>query len=179
MAGWLAAGDGRAGLTVNGRRTGGRLEPGTYTTVTRHWRTGDRVELVLPRVPVWRPAPDNPQVKAVSYGPLVLAGAYGDTPLTTLPAVRPDTLRRTPGEPTRFTAVADGRRIPLRPFHEIHHQRYNVYWSVTPPSPTAGDVARYPSTKDTAPRWRTAPGRSATAPWPAARPGAPATTARR
>ncbi|MFE7726605.1 beta-L-arabinofuranosidase domain-containing protein [Streptomyces anthocyanicus] len=144
VPGWLAAGDGRAGLTVNGRRTGGRLEPGTYTTVTRHWRTGDRVELVLPRVPVWRPAPDNPQVKAVSYGPLVLAGAYGDTPLTTLPAVRPDTLRRTPGEPTRFTAVADGRRIPLRPFHEIHHQRYNVYWSVTPPSPTAGDVARYP-----------------------------------
>ncbi len=141
---WLAASDGRAKLTVNGRRTGGRLEPGTYTTVTRHWRTGDRVELVLPRVTVWRPAPDNPQVKAVSYGPLVLAGSYGDTRLATLPDIRPDTLRRTPAGPTRFTALADGRPVQLRPFHEIHHQRYNVYWSVAPRPTSAGDVARYP-----------------------------------
>ncbi|OMI91508.1 hypothetical protein BSZ07_01165 [Streptomyces sp. M1013] len=144
IPGWLASGDARAELTVNGRHTGNRLEPGTYTTVTRHWRTGDRVELVLPRVPVWRPAPDNPQVKAVSYGPLVLAGGYGETPLATLPNVRPDTLRRTPGEPTRFTALADGRKVALRPFHEVHHQRYNVYWSVAPPPGPAGDVARYP-----------------------------------
>ncbi|AZM79646.1 hypothetical protein D1J63_35295 [Streptomyces sp. KPB2] len=144
IPGWLAAGDGRAELTVNGRRAGGRLQPGTYATVTRHWRTGDRVELVLPRVPVWRPAPDNPQVRAVSYGPLVLAGGYGDTPLATLPAIRPDTLSRTPGEPTGFTALADGRRVPLRPFHEIHHQRYNVYWSVAPRPAPAADVVRYP-----------------------------------
>ncbi|MET9823395.1 MULTISPECIES: glycoside hydrolase family 127 protein [unclassified Streptomyces] len=144
VPGWLAAGDGRAALTVNGRHAGARLQPGTYTTVTRHWRTGDRVELVLPRTPVWRPAPDNPHVKALSYGPLVLAGTYGDTPLATLPAIRPDTLRRTPGEPTRFTALTDGGRVSLRPFHEIHHQRYNVYWSVVPPRPAAGDVARYP-----------------------------------
>ncbi|MEU9647838.1 beta-L-arabinofuranosidase domain-containing protein [Streptomyces sp. NPDC048110] len=144
IPGWLAAGDGRAELTVNGRRAGGRLQPGTNATVTRHWRTGDRVELVLPRVPVWRPAPDNPQVRAVSYGPLVLAGGYGDTPLATLPAIRPDTLSRTPGEPTGFTALADGRRVPLRPFHEIHHQRYNVYWSVAPRPAPAADVVRYP-----------------------------------
>ncbi|MGW4545021.1 beta-L-arabinofuranosidase domain-containing protein [Streptomyces violaceorubidus] len=144
VPGWLAASDARAELKVNGRRTGDRLEPGTSTTVTRHWRTGDHVELLLPRVPVWRPAPDNPQVKAVSYGPLVLAGGYGDTPLATLPAVRPDTLRRTPGEPTRFTILADGRQVTLRPFHEIHHQRYNVYWSVAPPPGPAVDVARYP-----------------------------------
>ncbi|MGV9388270.1 beta-L-arabinofuranosidase domain-containing protein [Streptomyces olivaceus] len=144
VPGWLAASDGRAELKVNGRRTGNRLEPGTYTTVTRHWRSGDRVDLVLPRVPVWRPAPDNPQVRSVSYGPLVLAGGYGDTPLATLPTVRPETLRRTPGEPTRFTAEADGRQVLLRPFHEVHHQRYNVYWSVEPRRQSAGDVARYP-----------------------------------
>ncbi|CAM5236349.1 LamG-like jellyroll fold domain-containing protein OS=Streptomyces tendae OX=1932 GN=GUR47_06640 PE=4 SV=1 [Streptomyces tendae] len=144
VPGWLASGDTRAELRVNGRRTGGRLEPGTRTTVTRHWRTGDHVELVLPRVPVWRPAPDNPQVRALSYGPLVLAGGYGDTPLATPPTVRPGTLRRTPGEPTRFTVLADGRQVPLRPFHEIHHQRYNVYWSVEPRRTPPGDVARYP-----------------------------------
>ncbi|MEU9355432.1 beta-L-arabinofuranosidase domain-containing protein [Streptomyces griseoloalbus] len=141
---WVAETGGRAVLKVNGRTAGTRLEPGTHATVTRHWRTGDRVELVLPRVPVWRPAPDNPQVASLSYGPLVLAGEYGDTDLAILPAVRPDTLRRTSGRSTVFSAVADGRRVSLRPFHEVHHQRYNVYWAVTPRPTPARDVAHYP-----------------------------------
>ncbi|MFF9489612.1 beta-L-arabinofuranosidase domain-containing protein [Streptomyces sp. NPDC014676] len=142
---WVADGDGRrAVLKVNGRTAGAPPEPGGYAAVTCHWRTGDTVELVLPRVPVWRPAPDNPQVASLSYGPLVLAGAYGGTGLATLPVIRPDTLRRTPGEKTAFTAVADGGRVALRPFHEVHHQHYNVYWAVTPRRTAARDVARYP-----------------------------------
>ncbi|GHH91757.1 glycoside hydrolase family 127 protein [Streptomyces capillispiralis] len=144
VPGWVADGDERAVLKVNGRTAGAPLEPGTYAGVTRHWRTGDTVELVLPRVPVWRPAPDNPQVASLSYGPLVLAGTYGDTGLATLPVIRPDTLRRTPGERTAFSAVADGARVSLRPFHEVHHQHYNVYWAVPPRPAPARDVARYP-----------------------------------
>lgn len=144
IPGWVAETGGRAVLKVNGRTAGTRLEPGTYATVTRHWRTGDRVELVLPRVPVWRPAPDNPQVASLSYGPLVLAGEYGDTGLATLPTISPDTLRHAPGEATVFSAVADRRRVSLRPFHEVHHQRYNLYWAVTPRPGPARYVARYP-----------------------------------
>ncbi|MER6528024.1 beta-L-arabinofuranosidase domain-containing protein [Streptomyces sp. NPDC001508] len=141
---WVADGGRPARLKVNGRHVGAAPRPGTYATVRRHWRTGDSVELVLPRTPVWRPAPDNPQVTSVSYGPLVLAGEYGDTPLAVPPTIRPDTLRRVPGESTAFTAVADGRPVSLRPFHEVHHQRYNVYWSVTPRQGRERDVARYP-----------------------------------
>ncbi|MEU5597560.1 beta-L-arabinofuranosidase domain-containing protein [Streptomyces sp. NPDC020298] len=141
---WVADSGRPAVLKVNHRRTGLRLRPGTYATVHRHWRTGDSVELVLPREPVWRPAPDNPQVKALSYGPLVLAGEYGDTPLATLPTIRPDSLRPASGDPTAFTALADGRTVSLRPFHEVHHQRYNVYWAVTPRPGRERDVARYP-----------------------------------
>ncbi|MEU1304848.1 glycoside hydrolase family 127 protein [Streptomyces shenzhenensis] len=141
---WVADTGTPAELTVNHRRVDAPVRPGTYATVERHWRTGDSVELVLPRTPVWRPAPDNPQVKSVSYGPLVLAGEYGDTPLAVPPTIRPDTLRRAPGDPTAFTAVADGRPVSLRAFHKVHHQRYNVYWSVTPRPGRERDVARYP-----------------------------------
>lgn len=141
---WVADSGSPARLEVNGHPAGADPRPGTYATVRRHWRTKDTVELVLPRTPVWRPAPDNPQVRSVSYGPLVLAGEYGDTPLAVPPVIRPDTLRRVPGAATAFTAVADGRPVSLRPFHEVHHQRYNVYWAVTPRQGRERDVARYP-----------------------------------
>ncbi|MEU0598159.1 beta-L-arabinofuranosidase domain-containing protein [Streptomyces sp. NPDC006393] len=141
---WVADTGHPAGLEVNGRRTLTPLKPGTYATVERLWRTGDTIELVLPRRPVWRPAPDNPQVASVSLGPLVLAGQYGDTALATIPTIQPHTLRAADGRPTEFTAVADGREVALRPFHEVHHQRYNVYWAITPPPSRERDVARYP-----------------------------------
>ncbi|MDQ0947406.1 DUF1680 family protein [Streptomyces phaeochromogenes] len=141
---WVADTGGRARLTVNHRHTPVRLRPGTYATIERHWRTGDTVELVLPRKPVWQAAPDNPQVKSLSYGPLVLAGEFGDTRPATLPSIRPDTLRPAPGSATGFTADTDGRRVSLRPFHEVHHQRYNVYWAVPPLPARERDIVRYP-----------------------------------
>ncbi|WSQ07064.1 glycoside hydrolase family 127 protein [Streptomyces sp. NBC_01231] len=140
---WVADTGRPAVLKVDGHPVTTPLRPGTYATVERTWRTGDTVELTLPRRPVWTPAPDNPQVTSLSYGPLVLAGQYGDTDLATLPTIRPDSLRPVPGTSTRFTALADGRAVALRPFHEVHHQRYNVYWAVTPRRSRERDVARY------------------------------------
>lgn len=144
VPGWVADSGRPAVLKVNGQHVPVRPEPGTYATVERRWRSGDTVELVLPREPVWQAAPDNPQVKSLSYGPLVLAGEYGDTALATLPSVRPDTLRPAPGSATAFTALADDRRVSLRPFHEVQHQRYNVYWAVRPRPARERDIVRYP-----------------------------------
>jgi hypothetical protein len=144
VPGWVADSGRPAVLKVNGQHLPVRPEPGTYATVERRWRSGDTVELVLPREPVWQAAPDNPQVKSLSYGPLVLAGEYGDTALATLPSIRPDTLRPAPGSATAFTALADDRRVSLRPFHEVQHQRYNVYWAVRPRPARERDIVRYP-----------------------------------
>ncbi|WP_030665211.1 glycoside hydrolase family 127 protein [Streptomyces cellulosae] len=146
---WAADTRHPAVLKVNGRPVTTRVRPGTYATVERSWRTGDTVDLVLPRTPVWTPAPDNPQVTSLSYGPLVLAGQYGDTTLATLPTIRPSSLRPVPGTATRFTALADGSPVRLRPFHEVHHQRYNVYWAVTPRRSRERDVAHYPLNEGT------------------------------
>ncbi|MFH9089796.1 beta-L-arabinofuranosidase domain-containing protein [Streptomyces sp. NPDC017673] len=144
IPGWVAATGRPAVLKVNGRPVTARLRPGTYADVERRWHPGDTVDLVLPRVPVWRPAPDNPQVQALSYGPLVLAGEYGDTPPATLPTISRASLSATSTGGTAFTALADDREVSLRPFHEVHHQRYNVYWAVPPPRTPERDVVRYP-----------------------------------
>ncbi|EGX58142.1 secreted protein [Streptomyces zinciresistens K42] len=141
---WVAGTGREAVLEVNGRGVAARLRPGTYATVERTWHTGDTVDLTLPRRPVWTAAPDNPQVRSVSYGPLVLAGEYGDDDLATLPVIGPRSLRPVAGTSTRFTALADGAPVSLRPFHEVQHQRYNVYWAVTPDRGRAKEIARYP-----------------------------------
>ncbi|MET7683338.1 beta-L-arabinofuranosidase domain-containing protein [Streptomyces sp. NPDC005423] len=141
---WVAGTGQSAVLKVGGRPVTTRPRPGTYATVERTWRTGDTVELTLPRRPVWTAAPDNPQVRSVSYGPLVLAGEYAETGPDTLPTIRPRSLRALPGTDTRFTVSADGRSVGLRPFHQVQHQRYNVYWAVPPDPGRERDTARYP-----------------------------------
>ncbi|HEY0697472.1 MAG TPA: beta-L-arabinofuranosidase domain-containing protein, partial [Micromonospora sp.] len=131
-----------ATLRVNGRSVGVVCRPGTYVAVRRTWVAGDVVELSLPMAPVWLPAPDNPAVHALTHGPLVLAGRYGDTPPATLPTIEPSSLTRVAGT-SDFTALADGRRVRLSPFLDTHHEHYVVYWAVRPVRPEPKLVARY------------------------------------
>ncbi|WP_262698562.1 MULTISPECIES: beta-L-arabinofuranosidase domain-containing protein [Streptomyces] len=144
IPGWLSETGRTAVLKVNGRPARTPVEPGTYATLERYWGPGDSVELIMPREPVWSPAPDNPQVRSVSYGPLVLAGEYGGTAPDIVPTIRPGTLRPEPGGPTAFSALAGHQRVSLRPFHQIQHQHYNVYWAVSPRRGRERDLARYP-----------------------------------
>jgi DUF1680 family protein len=92
--GW--AGDGFA-LRVNGERVevppvatlragaaGGRdlglddgLPPSSYVEVRRVWRTGDVLQISLPKSLRLEPTPDDKSVAAIMWGPLVLAGDLG------------------------------------------------------------------------------------------------------
>jgi DUF1680 family protein len=49
----------------------------TYVEIRRTWKTGDSVELSLPKSLQLEPTPDNRQVAAILWGPLVLAGDLG------------------------------------------------------------------------------------------------------
>jgi DUF1680 family protein len=142
VPGWVEQTGQPAKLRVNGRSVGVVCRPGTYVAVRRSWAAGDIVELSLPMATVWRPAPDNPAVHALTHGPLVLAGRYGDTPPTTLPTIEPSSLTRIAGTGD-FTALADGQRVRLSPFLDVHHEHYNVYWAVRPGRPAPKLVARY------------------------------------
>lgn len=128
---WAA--DARA--TLNGRALPDRPEPGSWLTLDREWRAGDRVEVSLPMRTVIEPTPDDPDVQAVLHGPVVLAGAYGDRAMPRLPRLDTGSLRQESQEPLRFTARADGEDISLLPISRVHHQHYSVYWLTGEPPP--------------------------------------------
>jgi hypothetical protein len=48
---------------------------GGWIAILRRWQPGDRLEVTLPMRLAFSVAPDAPSVRAVSYGPVVLAGA--------------------------------------------------------------------------------------------------------
>ena len=52
-------------------------QPSTYVELERTWKSGDRVELTLPKSLRLEPTPDDPSVAAIMWGPLVLAGDLG------------------------------------------------------------------------------------------------------
>ena len=64
-----------SGRPVPGRS--GVEASGTYVELKRVWKTGDSVELVLPKSLGLEPVPDNPRVAAIMWGPLVLAADLG------------------------------------------------------------------------------------------------------
>jgi hypothetical protein len=119
---------GGAQVRVNGTVTG-TATPGSYLAINRTWATGDVVDISLPMALTLEPTPDNPSVRAVKHGPIVLAGQFGTSNLSALP-----TLSSTPqptGTPLEYTAGS----VLLRPFYKTHGQRYSVYWNVTSTTP--------------------------------------------
>ncbi len=69
-----------------------------YVEIKRVWKSGDTIEMKLPKSLYLEPAPDDPTVTAIMWGPLVLAGDLGP---------ERERFRRGEGEqPTAKTLVA-------------------------------------------------------------------------
>jgi DUF1680 family protein len=68
---WVAAG--RLQVRVNGRAMKVDALPGSYVSLERSWRKGDRVDVVLPMTTHLEQMPDKSNYYAVLHGPIVLA----------------------------------------------------------------------------------------------------------
>ncbi|WP_183574665.1 beta-L-arabinofuranosidase domain-containing protein [Mucilaginibacter sp. X5P1] len=64
-------------LSVNGKYVQADQQPGTYITINRKWHRGDVIEVTYPMSLRLEATPDNANVAAVLYGPIVLAGEMG------------------------------------------------------------------------------------------------------
>jgi uncharacterized protein len=148
----------RLTLTVNGRERRESLRPGTYVEVDRTWRTGDVVEIRVPMQLRLEPLPSAPDLVAVMYGPIVLAGRFGREGLApgadiivnerksgemvNIPMEVPELqlassslgtgVKRNGSSGLSFSVRAKqpDREIELVPFHVIAHERYSLYWRV-------------------------------------------------
>ncbi|MFD5825899.1 beta-L-arabinofuranosidase domain-containing protein [Lentzea sp. NPDC060358] len=118
-----------ATVSVNGTAQDVTATPGSYASLTRSWTSGDVVALRLPMRVVAQPANDNSGVVALTYGPAVLAGNYGNTGLSSLPSLDVGSVTRTSTSSLSFTATANGTPVSLGPFHDAHGFNYTVYWN--------------------------------------------------
>ncbi|MCG8922633.1 beta-L-arabinofuranosidase domain-containing protein [Lentzea sp. CC55] len=118
-----------ATVSVNGVAQNVATTPGTYASLTRSWTSGDVVALRLPMRVIVQPANDNPNVVALTYGPAVLAGNYGNTALSAPPSLDVNSVTRTSSSSLAFTARANGTQVDLGPFHDAHGFNYTVYWN--------------------------------------------------
>lgn len=131
IPGWTSG----ATVSVNGVAQNIATTPGSYATLSRAWTTGDTVTVRLPMRVVMRAANDNPGVAAITYGPVVLSGNYGNTALNSLPSLDTSSIRRTSTATLAFTATAGGSTVGLGPFHDAHGHNYTVYWNTSGTTP--------------------------------------------
>jgi DUF1680 family protein len=122
---------------------------GSYIELKRTWKSGDTVELTLPKTLWLEPLPDNPRRVAILWGPLVLAGDLGPetergrgrgarTESPKVPvfvaAERPvaEWLKPVPEKPGQFRTDGVGRErdVDFVPFYRLHRRTYGVYWDL-------------------------------------------------
>jgi uncharacterized protein len=68
-----------ASVTINGKRyrPNEKLAPASYAKIERKWENDDVVQVKLPMRLHLRPLPDDSNLAAIMYGPVVLAGELG------------------------------------------------------------------------------------------------------
>ncbi|KAF5023534.1 hypothetical protein F66182_4401 [Fusarium sp. NRRL 66182] len=117
-----------AAITVNGEAVDVDVVPGKYALVERTWEEGDSVTLKFPMSLRTIAANDNPNIAAVAFGPVILAGNYGDSSLSALPTISLSSVKRQGESGLKFEATASGRTVELSPFYDAQGFNYNVYW---------------------------------------------------
>jgi uncharacterized protein len=145
---WVQGGS----VKINGTAIPAFSSPGSYLTLHRVWKPGDKIELSLPMGLHMESMPDDETVQAAMYGPLVLAGRfeettremrYGDYGPRHAPARKvPDVIPMAdPGKPAAwiepdakqpllFHAVGQPEELTMIPLYRIIRERYAVYWKV-------------------------------------------------
>jgi DUF1680 family protein len=131
-------------ILVNGNRKTVKHRSGSFVSIRRKWKTGDRLEVKIPFSLRLESMPDDSGRVAVMYGPLVMAGdlgpvkdsASGDP--TYVPVLMTETrdpslwLKPVEGKLNTFITVNTGRPrdIEMKPFYTIYNRRYSVYWDL-------------------------------------------------
>jgi len=166
---------------VNGEPQTVAGAPGSYVAIDREWKNGDRLEVRLPMSLHTEAMPDDPNVLAVMYGPIVLAGDLGREGLESIKRYGPSAPQmgrvKTPvipafvGDPAGVLskiAPVPGSRLPRRPTRAGRRSsggRSTRSWSARTAAsnrmPTRG-AAPATGTSRAAGRGRPARGRSAT-----------------
>jgi DUF1680 family protein len=150
--------EGPLAFQLNGKRLKAEGAPGTYAAIERKWKAGDRLTITIPMRVRTEPLPGSANQVALLYGPVVLAGVLGPAPpsetfpyakeqnanfkapVADVPTLTGDhesvarALKRESPRDLTFRTVGIGEpdEVTLKPFADVHYERYNVYWTLVP-----------------------------------------------
>ena len=131
-----------------------RRQASSFVELKRTWRSGDTVELHLPKTVRLAPTPDDPKVAALLWGPLALAADWG--PRVEGRGQRQPIPVLVPGDRKVEEWVVPGARagdfmargvarvagsadpagdVALAPFYRTQERRYSIYFDVVPTAP--------------------------------------------
>ncbi|HEY6244118.1 MAG TPA: beta-L-arabinofuranosidase domain-containing protein [Pyrinomonadaceae bacterium] len=134
-------------VKVNGKTFKTDAKPGSYVELKRTWKTGDSISLILPKTLRIEGLPDNKNIAALMWGPLVLAADLGPErrggPAELVPSFV------TSGKPIDewlqpvsdrlgiFHSVNVGRttddkekELQFVPFYRLHRRLYAIYFDL-------------------------------------------------
>jgi DUF1680 family protein len=124
-------------ITINGKLLK-NLHPGPdgYIAIDRRWSNNDKVTIRLPQSFYTESMPDNADRIALFYGPVLLAGLFGNTepdPLKGVPVLvtgekDPNKWIRKEGLVFRTANVGQPGDVELIPFNRTKNEYYSVYW---------------------------------------------------
>lgn len=117
-----------------------------YMVVTEKWKNNDKIEVTLPSVLYTEAMPDNPNRRAIFYGPTLLSGKLGK--------IEPDPVKGIPvfvtanNDPSSWLTPLDQQgllfktvsevthpgAVELAPFNQEQDDHYTVYWDVFTPA---------------------------------------------
>jgi uncharacterized protein len=141
---------GGATFKLNGKPLETAAKPAGYVDIRRTWQSGDRLEIEMLMSLHLQPMPDDKGVAAIMYGPLVLAGRFGELNQAELnnhdrapggqPVAVPKLVAKgqdltawikpVPGKPLEFRTQGQKSDVTLVPLNSIFKQRYAVYWKI-------------------------------------------------
>ncbi len=113
-----------------------------YIELNRKWTNNDKVTFITPLDFYTQSMPDNPNRRAVFYGPVLLAGVLGEKEpepldIPVFVTAKKDVnqwLQKLAGNPMVFQAGGVATKpVSLIPFNKTTDEHYTVYWDVFTP----------------------------------------------
>lgn len=115
-------------ILVNGQRISD-IRNGTFATVRREWKSGDKIQLELPKTLELKPVDaQHPDLVALVHGPLVLFACSDDTPKVTREQLL--SAKQQGAGSAEWRAETDAGPVRLAPFWIIKDETYFTYLKV-------------------------------------------------
>lgn len=117
-----------AEVFINGEKCTASITPSSYVNLSRTWKEGDKVKLVFDYDFYTKAMPDDENVVAIFYGPILLA-FEGNSELI-LRGKHEDVLNNIKpvnGDNSEFHLLDGGKEYLLKPLYAIENEIYGVY----------------------------------------------------